>query len=517
MSTYITFPPCQHLSKVLSSSASDTVLKTYNTGMKICLISSFPNNNKSRKTTYITKDGREIEHRQLSQLKTNILKCNDCFSNSSIFMCLQCPNIGCLKSNHALGHAKSSGHIFGIDPNTGHLICFKCRDYVGDPKLERLRINQIKKAGMLSNFRGMPIYNHEHDLKKHKLIMSDSRLPSYKATTGLKGLVNMGSTCFMSAIIQTLVHNPFIRDYFFAGSHLDCDKEIDQCLSCCVGEIFQDFYTSNSYTGFGPVSLLTASWKVKRSLAGYSEQDAHEFWQFLLHQLHKNDTTRDKKENTPPGNGNGDLMNTNLYNCNCITHRTFAGELQSSIICSECKSVRITIDPMLDLSLEIQEKNPDNNLKTPISSLNACLEKFTKPEKLDVMYSCSTCNKRTEVTKQLKIKKLPSTLGIQLKRFEHLAQSVKVETHVDIPLMLDMTNYTLSDNDSEPRIGNNLYELFAVVCHIGSVNTGHYICMVKSRDGVWFRFDDVKVTQVTQDDVLKSKAYLLFYIIHELP
>ncbi len=52
-----------------------------------------------------------------------------------------------------------------------------------------------------------------------------------------------------------------------------------------------------------------------------------------------------------------------------------------------------------------------------------------------------------------------------------------------------MKDYVTQENTPEATFGEKanedglIYELFAVICHIGSVNTGHYICMVKSREG----------------------------------
>ena len=37
------------------------------------------------------------------------------------------------------------------------------------------------------------------------------------STVGLRGLINLGNTCFMSCIVQTLVHTPLLRDYFLSG------------------------------------------------------------------------------------------------------------------------------------------------------------------------------------------------------------------------------------------------------------------------------------------------------------
>lgn len=361
---------------------------------------------------------------------------------------------------------------------------------------------------------GMPVVDTEHNESKCKEIDSESRIPTFKASKGLKGFINMGSTCFMSSILQAMIHNPFIRDYYLSGSHLDCPKNDDSCISCCVRDIFKDFFTSTTPAAFGPSSLLSAAWKVKKSLAGYSEQDAHEFWQFLIHQMHKSDTKKSKaRESTPGLDSDGlkkDLKSNPLFKCDCITHRTFAGELQSTLTCADCGNQHVTVDPMLDLSLEIQER------KQQLKSLDECLEKFTKAEKLDILYSCPKCGKKTGVTKQLKIKKLPPTLCIQLKRFEHVNVSTKLDAHVDIPLILDMAKYSL-DGKRHGESGSELYELYAVVYHIGSVNTGHYISMVKDRDGMWFKFDDAHVIRVTEKDVLACQAYLLFYVIHESP
>jgi ubiquitin carboxyl-terminal hydrolase 22/27/51 len=39
------------------------------------------------------------------------------------------------------------------------------------------------------------------------------------STIGLRGLINLGNTCFMSCIVQTLVHTPLLRDYFLSGKY----------------------------------------------------------------------------------------------------------------------------------------------------------------------------------------------------------------------------------------------------------------------------------------------------------
>lgn len=55
-----------------------------------------------------------------------------------------------------------------------------------------------------------------------------------------------------------------------------------------------------------------------------------------------------------------------------------------------------------------------------------------------------------------------------------------------------------------------LYDLFTVVVHEGSMNTGHYTNFSKWR-GSWYRFDDDKVHATSEAQVLQARAYQLCY------
>ncbi len=55
---------------------------------------------------------------------------------------------------------------------------------------------------------------------------------------------------------------------------------------------------------------------------------------------------------------------------------------------------------------------------------------------------------------------------------------------------------------------SGLYDLVAVLTHVGrAADSGHYIGWVKNFDGEgWLKFDDDKVSQVTEEDVLKLEG-----------
>ncbi|ODV70224.1 cysteine proteinase [Hyphopichia burtonii NRRL Y-1933] len=500
---------CQHIKSVLDSKAHDNVLITYKQAVNITVTN---NKNYSNKKFTMKKDGSSILSNKLQDLKLKSLKCTDCSLNNfyNNFICLQCPHVGCFhNSNHAYNHYKLNQHLFAIDSYNGLLYCFSCGDYVNNSKLEKIRLKILTNDDSVEKFNKIESNNDNNE---------EYLLPSKQAMNGLKGFINLGSTCFMSCILQSFIHNPILKYQFFNNDYhfLNCDSNHDYmnglidennaCITCSIDNIFKGFFTANNPEGFGMTNLLMTAWFKKKSLAGFQEQDAHEFWQFLLNEFHLDYERINKKLNA------NHLVDDD-FNCKCITHTTFSGQLNSSIKCLNCDSITETIDPLIDLSLEM---NHLNHLTNP--TLYDCLDLFTKDEKLDVMYTCQHCETKSKAIKSLKIKKLPPVLSIQLKRFEHNLYndvSSKIETPVKTPLFLNLTKYTSDVSDDEID-QNKVYELFTVVSHIGSVNTGHYIVMIKNGDGKWFRFDDSVISIVSQDEVMNTNAYLLFYITHRI-
>lgn len=503
--TYGKISPCPHLKSVLASLARDNVYVTYRQAVNIANSVSDPAN--ASKVYTLKKDASVVSTQELVSRKLKALKCTDCQVNDFYhnFICLQCPHVGCYNSlNHAYGHYKLNQHLFGIDSHNGLLFCFLCGDYINTPALDRIRLEIMGSKKFLPE---------ETDTTSENYME-----PSKAATTGLKGFVNLGSTCFMSCILQTLIHNPIVKYQFFNNDthFFNCDSNLDYslgfdavdetnaCVTCSIDYVFKEFYTSNSTDGYGMTNLLMTAWYKKKSLAGFQEQDAHEFWQFLLNEFHLD---YERVTQTPKGPAE---------DCKCITHSTFSGELQSSITCLNCHRVTETIDPLIDLSLEIGHLKKAG---TKHPTLYDCLDLFTKDEKLDVMYTCQYCSTKSRATKSLKIKRFSPVVAIQLKRFEHnLANDTlsKIETAVKTPLFLNLTKYSADYDPKHDIAGDKVFELFAVVSHIGSVNTGHYIVLIKNGNGQWFKFDDSVISLVTQEEVTNTTAYLLFYITHRI-
>ena len=63
---------------------------------------------------------------------------------------------------------------------------------------------------------------------------------------------------------------------------------------------------------------------------------------------------------------------------------------------------------------------------------------------------------------------------------------------------------------AEPR-PEQLYDLFGVAVHHGTMDKGHYTAYVRS-GAEWFHCDDALITLASQETVRSCNGYMLFYV-----
>ncbi|KAL3531018.1 hypothetical protein ACH5RR_010340 [Cinchona calisaya] len=150
--------------------------------------------------------------------------------------------------------------------------------------------------------------------------------------------------------------------------------------------------------------------------------------------------------------------------------------------------------------------------RTEPLSLYTCLESFLREEPLvpEDMWYCPRCKERRQASKKLDLWRLPEVLVIHLKRFSYSrSMKHKLETFVNFPVHdFDLTNYVANKNNSQRQ----LYELYALTNHYGSMGSGHYTAHIKLLDeNRWYNFDDSHISPINEDDVKSAAAYVLFY------
>lgn len=205
----------------------------------------------------------------------------------------------------------------------------------------------------------------------------------------------------------------------------------------------------------------------------------------------------------------------------------FGGQFRSVLdIPNNKESQSITLDPFQTIQLDISDPG--------VNDLETAFKKFSEYELIPFK---SSNGNDVEAKKQTFIDKLPGVLLIQLKRFSFINNTDKDNSMTNynaysgrIEKIRKKINYDYeltipAESVSSPMLkqneANRHYELTGVIYHHGlSSDGGHYTADVYHRgDKKWYRIDDVAITELKKDDVLKvgnngsdpRTAYILIY------
>jgi ubiquitin C-terminal hydrolase len=186
----------------------------------------------------------------------------------------------------------------------------------------------------------------------------------------------------------------------------------------------------------------------------------------------------------------------------------YQGQLLSRVQCDECNATSPTFDPMMLLSLPVHG-----------TTVYDCLQHFTQVEDMASQWACPICSGPRLAKKRLQLSRLPEdVLLLQLKRFRQSVLSshgTKLGTMIDFPLRgLDMSPYVFGSmhGPSLSQSPNPLWDLVAVVNHVGILSEGHYFALAKHEGtGGWYEFNDASCSPKREDEIVTANAYLLVY------
>ncbi|EFA79836.1 peptidase C19 family protein [Heterostelium album PN500] len=158
-------------------------------------------------------------------------------------------------------------------------------------------------------------------------------------SSGIKGLQNLGNTCFFNSIMQNLTHINALRDVLLVppgtSSISNNPVKSNGPLTVEMHHFFTKMYKLNS-PYISPHSLFTEICKKAPRFLGFRQQDAHELLIHLLDGLisEEQEATKNKRDPT-------------------YIDKIFGGRLISIITCFHCGYVSKTHEPFLDLSLPL--------------------------------------------------------------------------------------------------------------------------------------------------------------------
>ena len=261
-------------------------------------------------------------------------------------------------------------------------------------------------------------------------------------------------------------------------------------------DIFECINENESLTGIVSPTKFIKTLKRENVLFNSSmQQDAHEFLNYLLNDL--NDYLSTQAENVP-----SDIKNTVI--------NQFQGVLSNRSKCLTCDTMTASEEPFLDFPIEIKDNESID--------IQEVLRHYHQREILNGSnkFYCNQCYGLQEAERLIGLKKLPTTLAINLKRFKYVEKqnaNVKLFNKISYPAKLSVESTYDPDYKKE-------YELTGVVIHLGSSpQHGHYVSLCKSKVFGWLLFDDETVESVDEATVLRftgdskdqSTAYVLFY------
>ncbi|GMP87089.1 hypothetical protein CsSME_00039617 [Camellia sinensis var. sinensis] len=215
------------------------------------------------------------------------------------------------------------------------------------------------------------------------------------------GLANLGNTCFLNAILQCFTHIvPLVQGLSF-DLELEFAGDNERFCVICTLRDHIEYSIASMDRVVSPWKLVDNLNYISSNFRRFQQEDAHEFLQCLLDRLDSCCIYSQTKDTSLPSADES------------LVKQVFGGRLISKLQCCNCGHSSDTYEPLIDLSLEIEN----------VGALPSALESFTKA---------------------------PSVAAFHLKRFKNDGSYVeKIDKHMEFPLELDLLPYTGGDQNND--------------------------------------------------------------------
>nr|CAB3457505.1 unnamed protein product [Digitaria exilis] len=266
---------------------------------------------------------------------------------SDIWVCLDCGRHFCgggvedtKPYGHARRHAKQDRHWWAArydDPTVAY--CLSCEKEVPIemPKLETVVATAVdgKVVGA-------------EDTDALGLVNSHANV--------IKGLPNLGNTCFFNAVLQSLLALEKLRRKMLS-------PEVPTgALAMSLKKLFAETSPSNHAGGaLSPKNLFSSICSKYPQFRGYQMQDSHELLRCFLDGLRTEETEARKLAEEASDSGVPTIVDS-----------IFGGQLSSTVSSTECSHSSVKHDQFLDLSLPVPSRKP------PTKSVSSPPAKRTK-------------------------------------------------------------------------------------------------------------------------------------------
>ena len=336
-----------------------------------------------------------------------------------------------------------------------------------------------------------------------------------KVKPGIKGLRNVGATCYMNATLQCFSNSDKLKtELINKYDEYKKDSKTSKKLTFALAEVIFNLWKVLDDKKYIPENFKKIIGEMNPLFEKIGANDPKDLVLFLLIKMHEE--TNIKKDsnqmanNTPLPNPHdfysvyNDFNKYYNSNNNSIISNEFYGCINSMTTCYQCQNSIHNIQSMNILFFPLEEVRKFKNHSTKEKvSLIECFEYYEKFDMYPSFY-CNICRFNCPAYSVSKIINCPKTLIINLNR----GRGIEFDVKVTFEEYMDLQNFIV--NPESPYY----YELKGVISHFGSNDEGgHFIAFCKnSNDCNWYKFNDEIVEKCSFKDVLnKEMPYVLFY------
>ncbi|CAL5347663.1 unnamed protein product [Camellia sinensis] len=284
--------------------------------------------------------------------------------NKAIWVCLECGHFSCggiglptTSQSHAVWHARQNRHPLAIQFENLQLCwCFPCNMLIPIEKLEENGEHKDLLSDIVKLIKGRSSQRASADVEDvrfgsdsvtSELKSENTAQTNFDGKSGyvVRGLVNLGNTCFFNSIMQNLLAIDKLREHF-----LDLDESVGP-LTVSLKKVFAETSQEAGLRNvINPRSLFGCICSKVPQFRGYQQHDSHELLRCLLDGLCTEELSA-RKQNTWENGISKNLGPT-------FVDTIFGGQLSSTVSCLECGHSSTVFEPFLDLSLPVPTKKP---------------------------------------------------------------------------------------------------------------------------------------------------------------